>query len=302
MPKFGERYTFLLLDMAHISYDLAKLMQSVKKRTYEILEAASPGDLASRVFDIFIITLIGLNVIAFMLETVEILSTKFYSFFKMFELFSIAVFTVEYALRLWSCTAKKDFEHPIMGRLRFALTPLALVDLMAILPFYIPMILPFDLRFIRALRLFRIFRVLKIARYSEALKIVGNVLKQTKEELLSSLFVMSILLLIVSSLMYIAEHETQPKVFSNVFDAIWWGVVTLTTVGYGDIYPVTPLGKLLGVMVAITGIGIFALPAGILASGFTEEIKKKKIEKETIICPHCGKPIIPHSPNSIDRG
>jgi len=261
----------------------------VRRRVFEILEAAMPDDLPSRVFDCFIMTLISLNVVAVMLETVESLYNRYYALFWGFEVFSIAVFTVEYALRLWACTADERFGHPVMGRLRFALTPLALVDLVAILPFYLPMFFSFDLRFIRALRLFRVFRTLKMGRYSEALKLVGDVLKETKEELLTTVFVITILLVITSTLMFFAEHEAQPQAFSNAFDAMWWGVVTLTTVGYGDVYPVTPWGKLLGAAVAILGIGMFALPAGILASGFAEELRKRR--KKHVICPHCGKAI-----------
>jgi len=262
-------------------------MAGIKKRTFDILEAVNLDDLPTKIFFVFIMTLISLNVIAVMLETVESLSTKYSYFFYIFEVFSIAVFTAEYSLRLWSCTAEENFKHPLFGRIKFALTPLALIDLMAILPFYLPMFIPLDLRFIRAFRLFRVFRVLKVGRYSEAMRIIGNVIIKTKEELLTSMFVISILLIIASTLMYFVEHEAQPQVFRSVFDAIWWAVVTLTTVGYGDIYPITPLGKILGAITAILGVGMFALPAGILASGFLEEIQRRG--KREIVCPYCGK-------------
>jgi len=149
------------------------------------------------------------------------------------------------------------------------------------------MLIPLDLRFIRALRLLRAFRVLKIGRYSEAMKLIGDVISKTKEEILTTLFMVSIFLIVTSTLMYFAEHDAQPEAFSNAFDGIWWSIVTLTTVGYGDIYPITPLGKVLGAIMALLGIGMFALPAGILASGFLEEIQKKR--KRRIICPHCGR-------------
>ncbi|RKZ21903.1 ion transporter [bacterium] len=259
----------------------------IKKRTYEILEAASPGDIPSKIFDYFIIILISLNVIAVMLETVKSLYVRWSSLFRGFEILSISIFTVEYIFRVWGCTVEEKYRHPLTGRIKFIFTPMALVDLFAILPFYLPMVIPFDLRFIRILRLFRIFRLFKIERYFEALKILGNVLKNTKEELSVTFFVLLILLVIVSTLMFFAEHEAQPEAFSNVFEAMWWGIVTLTTVGYGDVYPVTPLGKILAGIIAILGIGMFALPAGILASGFSQEIRKRR----KIICPHCGKEI-----------
>jgi len=269
------------------------MSQKLKKRISEILEVATPGDQLSRIFDIFIITLISLNIIAVILETVESLSSKYMPFFRNFEIFSVVIFTIEYISRIWSCTVNAKFKNPVLGRIRFALTPLLIVDLLAILPFYlrmiIPMIIPFDLRFLRAFRLMRILRMFKIGRYSESLRMFGRVLKAKKEELLIAVFMILILLIISSSLMYFVENEAQPQTFSSIPDAMWWGVTTLTTVGYGDVYPVTPVGKFLGAIIAILGIGIFALPTGILASGFVEEIQKRRTKR--IICPHCGKDI-----------
>ena len=138
----------------------------MRKRAYEILEIGSPEDLSSRIFDTFIISLIILNVIAIILETIESLSFRFFHFFKIFEIFSVIVFTIEYVLRVWSCAANSKYKHPIFGKAKFIITPLALVDLIAILPFYLPMLISIDLRFIRALRLIRIFRLFKLARYS----------------------------------------------------------------------------------------------------------------------------------------
>ena len=265
------------------------MSQKFKKRIFEILEVATPGDRPSRIFDIFIMTLISLNIIAVILETVESLSSKYMPFFRNFEIFSVVIFTIEYISRIWSCTVNAKFKNPILGRIRFALTPLLIVDLLAILPFYLPMIIPLDLRFLRALRLIRILRMFKMGRYSESLRMFGRVLKAKKEELLIAVFMILILLIISSSLMYFVENEAQPQTFSSIPDAMWWGVTTLTTVGYGDVYPVTPVGKFLGAIIAILGIGMFALPAGILASGFVEEIQKRRTKR--IICPHCGKDI-----------
>lgn len=265
------------------------MYQKIKKRVFEIIERASPDDLPSKIFDISIMLLISSNVTAVILETVKSLSVRYILLFRGFEVFSVIAFTVEYGLRLWSCTTDKKFDSPVLGRIRFAITPLALVDLAAILPFYLPMIFHADLRFIRAIRLFRLFRIFKLGRYSESMKTFGNVLKAKKEELFITIFVVFILLIIASSLMYFIENVAQPEVFSSIPAAMWWGVATLTTVGYGDVYPVTPLGKVLGAIIAILGIGMFALPAGILGSGFVEEIQKRQKRQE--ICPHCGKNI-----------
>lgn len=261
----------------------------MKKRIYEILEVALPGDKPSRIFDIFIVVLIFLNVLAVILETVESLSVQFVQFFKIFEIFSVVVFTLEYLLRVWSCSENQKYKKPLLGRIRFIITPLALIDLFAVLPFYLPMLIPFDLRFIRAVRLIRLFRLFKIGRYSESVKLFGKVLKGKKEELFIIVFVIFILLTISSSLLYYVEYEAQPEVFSSIPAAMWWGVITLTTVGYGDMCPITPLGKFFGAIISLLGIGMFALPAGILSAGFIEEIRKRKESVKT--CPHCGKEI-----------
>lgn len=258
------------------------MADSLKDRVFSILE---PGDEDSKYFDPFIMGLIILNVVAVVLETVNWLYVRYAPIFRAFDIFSVAVFTVEYILRVWSCNVDKRFQDPISGRLRFLVTPMALIDLWAILPFYLPMIFP-ELRFLRAIRLFRLFRMLKMARYSESLMTLVNVLKLKRGELSVMFFAVLILLVVSSSMMYEAEREAQPEVFSSIPAAMWWGVITLTTVGYGDIYPVTPLGKLIGSMVVILGIGLFALPTGILAAGFAEEIQSRK---KKVICPHCGK-------------
>ena len=248
---------------------------SWKQRTWEIVEVAEPGDRVSRYFDAAILTLILLNVLAVIIGSVAAVEERFGRILYAFEVVSVAVFTAEYAARLWACAA----------RLRFALTPLALIDLLAILPFYLPF-LGFDLRFVRALRLLRVLRVAKLGRYVHALSLFGRVLKARREELILTTALMLLPLTISSCLMYYAEHAAQPDRFSSIPAAMWWAVTTLTTVGYGDIHPIPTLGKLCGAVVAILGIGFFALPAAILGSGFVEEVHRQK-KPET--CPHCNK-------------
>ncbi|MCZ7662877.1 MAG: potassium channel family protein [Thermoleophilia bacterium] len=161
--------------------------------------------------------------------------------------------------------------------------------ILAIFPFYVG-VGRLDLRFLRALRLFRLLRVLKLARYSESLALLGRVFRAKKEELVVTLCAVLFLLFLASSFIYYVEHEAQPEAFSSIPAAMWWGVATLTTVGYGDVYPVTVAGKVLGAIVAMLGIGLFALPAGILASGFADEMRRKRTD-ETAMCPHCGRQI-----------
>lgn len=259
----------------------------LKAQIYGILE---PGGEDSRYFDPFILGLITLNVVAVVLGTVESIYRPYASVFDVFEHFSVAVFSLEYILRVWSCTENPNFRSPVLGRLRFMVTPMALVDLLAVLPFYLPSVQS-DLRFMRAMRLFRLFRVLKLARYSESLQTFIDVLRLKKEELVLMFFAILILLVISSSLVYEAEHEAQPDAFASIPAAMWWGIVTLATVGYGDVYPETDLGKLIGSIVVILGIGLFALPTGVLASGFAEVLarKKEKHKMKTMRCPHCGR-------------
>ena len=262
-------------------------MKNIKRHIHNILEVSSFNNLPGILFNSIIILLIVLNIAAVIIGTIESVQAQYSRYLHIFEVFSVIVFTIEYLLRLWVCNLDEKFKNILTGKLRFAFTPMAIIDLLAIMPFYLPAIIPFDLRFIRILRLMRIFRIFKLARYSDALKSLGNVFVSKKEELQITAFILVILLVISSSLMYYAEHEVQPDSFSSIPATMWWGVSTLTTVGYVDAYPQTSIGKLLGALICILGIGMFALPTGILGSAFIEEIRKRKAQ--TIRCPHCGK-------------
>jgi voltage-gated potassium channel len=264
---------------------------NIKKGIWEILEVDRPDDERGRVFDafdIFILALILLNVIAVALSTVKSIETRFETELRWFEVFSVAVFTIEYLARVWACVAHSGYSRPVAGRLRFMLRPIAIIDLLAILPFYLTFFTA-DLRFIRALRLFRIFRVAKLGRYSTSVRLFGSVFRNKKEELVVTMVLMLLLIMMSASFMYFAENEAQPDKFSDIPSTVWWAVMTLTTVGYGDIFPITPLGKVLTMVIAILGIGMFALPVGIFGAGFVEEIQKLKAGKT--ICPHCGEVI-----------
>lgn len=239
--------------------------------------------------DWFIMLLIAANVVAVALETVDPLYAEYESFFYWFEVVSVAIFSIEYVGRLWACTAREAHSHSIFGRLDFAKRPMILIDLLAILPFFLGPLLPADLRFLRALRLFRFFRLFKLARYSESMLAFSHVLHRKKADLVVAFSVTLILLIVTSSLMYFVETAAQPDEFGSIPETLWWGVITLTTVGYGDVTPVTPLGRLFGGIVAMLGIGLFGLPASILASGFIEERLEK--DSETSYCPHCGERI-----------
>ncbi|UNU24467.1 ion transporter [Microcoleus vaginatus] len=254
------------------------MRKKIKTIIYEILETSDSSNLYSLADDVVITGLILINVAAFIASTSPTLSPEYTSLLANIEIVSSFVFTIEYILRLWVSTADRRYSHPLWGRLRYALTPLSLIDLVAILPFYFLLLFP-SLDFVNLIRVLRLLRLLKMSRYSESVRTMGAVLYSKKEELIATAFAVFILLIFASSIMYFVEYEAHPEAFGSIPDAMWWGVVTLTTVGYGDIYPITPLGKLLGAMLAFLGIGIFALPAGIIAGGFSEELQKRKQEK-----------------------
>jgi len=261
---------------------------NIKKRIYCILHTEDKDDPLEKYFNWFITGLIFLSVISVILETEKSLSDHFSAFFLGFEIFTVTIFTIEYVLHLWVCTIDPRYNSPVIGRIKYVCTPMALIDLFAILPFFIPAS-GLDFRFIRAVRLTRLFRLLKLGHYSQSLRILVKVVKSKKEELLITLFAGVILLIIASSTMYYIEREVQPDKFDSILSAMWWGVNTLTTIGYGDIYPITPLGKIVSSSISVLGIGLFVLPAGILASGFSSELQNKVKKPKT--CPHCGKDI-----------
>ena len=247
----------------------------LRARIHEVIESTQPGNGIGVWFDRFLIVLIVTNVIAVILETVDQISEVYSDFFFVFELFSVAIFSIEYLMRLWTIVdgPNANFRAPVAGRLRYALTPMALIDIAAILPFYLSVFIGIDLRF---MRVFRLLRLLKLTRYSTAMHMLGATLYTQRRALLAALMIVFMTLILTSSVIYLFEKDAQPEAFGSIPEAMWWGLATLTTVGYGDIYPITLVGKIFGSIVMILGIGIFALPVGILATGFAEEIRKRE--------------------------
>jgi voltage-gated potassium channel len=241
-----------------------------RREVHDVLEIGGDAHPIGRVVNAFIIVLIFLNAIAFAAETVPELAQRYGVAFGAFNTFSVAVFTVEYALRLWSAV-----DIPMLSRLphwrarlKFALRPIMLIDLFAFLPWYLHWFVPMDLRFLRVLRL---FRLLKLVRYSPALQTLGRVIAEEYRALLGALLVMLVLLLFSSTAIYFLERDAQPDHFGSIPAAAWWAISTLTTVGYGDVVPMTPLGKIVGGVVMLLGVGMFALPIAIIATGFSQE-------------------------------
>ncbi|WP_320127766.1 ion transporter [uncultured Sphaerochaeta sp.] len=265
----------------------------MKSRIYEIMEKAKSRDIPSLIFDWTLVTLISLNVLSVILESFSSLKKQYEHFFSIFELVSVVIFTIEYFLRIWTSNLKYPRKTKVLSALAFIFSGMAIIDLLSILPFYIPLATSIDLRVLRVLRLTRMLRILKIGRYSASMALIGRVLKRSKSDLIVTLFVTFLLLLLASSLMYYVENPVQPDKFPNIVASAWWTIVTLTTVGYGDVYPITVLGKVLGGIIALLGIGLVALPTGIISSGFMEEIRLKNQSTTTKdkVCPHCGLPI-----------
>ncbi|NET31297.1 MAG: ion transporter [Cyanothece sp. SIO1E1] len=274
-----------------------------KEKVFEILDGGEKKKTTlNKQVNATIMALIILSVIAIILASYAPLRERFGTAFTVFELLTIIIFSLEYGLRIWIADLKYPALSASKARLKFISSPMGMVDLVAILPFYLPFVVAFDLRFIRLLRILRLLRVLKLKRHSRALKIIVRIFSEKRSELSITLFVTFILLLISSSVMYNLENEAQPDKFPDIISTFWWAIATLTTVGYGDVFPITPLGKFFGGIIALLGIGMVALPTGIISAAFIEGLEKEKKKKkkrrsmpENVedykFCPCCGQPL-----------
>lgn len=230
-----------------------------------------------RSLDSVIMALVFLSVASVFAVTFD-LPPKLFKVICLFEMIVSVVFTIEYLIRLY------------VSRAKYALSGMGIIDLLAILPFYLPMIFAPSLLALRAFRLLRILRLFKLNRYFDSLSAIATVLKAKSKELIGSMFVVALMLVISSLMIYTVEHDAQPEAFANAFSGLWWAVATLTTVGYGDIYPVTVLGRIFGAVIALLGIGMVAIPTGIISSGLVEHFNKAegKVGEPPVYCPHCG--------------
>ncbi len=244
-----------------------------RRKVHDILEVGGDAHPVAHVVNVFLVILIILNGVAFAAETVDSVADRWGPELEAFNLFSVVVFSIEYGLRLWSAVEIPLFARlpPWRARLKFALRPMMLIDLLAILPWYLHEIIPLDLR---PLRMLRLFRLLKLVRYSPALQTLKRVVAHEYRALLGALLVMMIGLLFASTIIYFLEHQAQPNSFGSIPQSAWWALSTLTTVGYGDIVPITPLGKVFGGVVMIFGVCMFALPIAIIATGFSQELAR----------------------------
>ncbi|NVK25697.1 MAG: ion transporter [Gammaproteobacteria bacterium] len=250
-------------------------MAHSKKAIYELLERGFDGQKLSKVVSVFIVLLIIANVTAVIIESYQPIGAKYATEFKLFNIFSVIIFTIEYVARVWVSTeslAAKGMS-PLKARLKYMLTSAALIDLLAIAPFYLSFIIAIDLRYLRMLR---VLRLLKLTHYFKGLRLFGNILKQELPNIGAAFLIMIVLVIFSATIIYNVEHEAQPEVFDSIPSAIWWSVVTMTTVGYGDVTPITFMGKLIATFIMLLGVGVVALPAAMLAAKFGEELRERK--------------------------
>ncbi|HEY1710217.1 MAG TPA: cyclic nucleotide-gated ion channel [Rhizomicrobium sp.] len=255
--------------------DPSGFWSKLRRRTYNVLEVGSTASRLAIAFDIFLVLLILANVAAAMIESVPEYGTAYHAQFTLFEIVSVAIFSVEYLMRLWSSVEDPRYYGlgPFWGRVRFAFQPVALIDFLAVGPSLVGLF--FGTADLRALRVFRLLRILKIVRYSPALTTLTDILVAERRALLGTLLLLMCVMVMAAEAMYLIEGADNPKMFGNLPQSMYWAITTLTTVGYGDNYPITPLGKIVAGITMIIGLGLFALPVGIVATNFVTEIHRR---------------------------
>jgi voltage-gated potassium channel len=248
-----------------------------QSRALAILEPGQKGDFASKICDSLIAILVIVNILAVTLESVSNFSERYASQFFVFEFFSVTFFSIEYLLRLWSSAAKQTDNEKIFGsyRLGYMLSFSGMIDLVSIMPFYLQALFPgLDLRVLRTLRLLRIF---KLSNYNTAIEDLFSAIYEERKSFIAALYLFVIAFVLTSSLIYYAENEVQPDKFASIPDAMYWSLITLTTVGYGDVSPLTWIGKVISVATALMGVSVVALLTGILANAFSNQIARRRL-------------------------
>jgi voltage-gated potassium channel len=267
-------------------------IRHLRAKLFNILHKPSPENPAARYANYFLAFLIFANALFVALETVPALASRFAPAFKAFEAASTALFALEYAARLWVCTEQGRYSRRLLGRLAYAAHPLPLLDLIVIATYW----LPIDLRFLRVARMVRLLKVLRLDHFEESLHKVGAGLRRRTGLIFIAVTMMVLCIYASSALIYQLEHTAQPAAFSSIPGTFWWALVTLTTIGYGDMVPLTPAGKLFAGFICIFGIGIFALPTAIVTAVIVEAGVSDPEPPRPLACRHCGKPWHPAQP------
>ncbi|MFX1392474.1 MAG: potassium channel family protein [Promethearchaeota archaeon] len=261
--------------------------QRIQNKCYNLIEFRFPKTIGQIIIFFFFATMITLNVLAIMISTNPSLSQEIRPLIIYVLLISIIVFTIEFLIRLWCCVAseREEYEDSFKGRLKYLSSPLIIADLIFLFSLYITLILflfSIELQYILMLRLFIVF---KIGHFIDVFGVVGNIFKDVKKEFVISILICIIFLILSCTVIYSVENGAQPDIFSSIPATIWFGVITFTTTGFGDIYPVTTLGRFLTICLAFIGVTLFTLPAGILGASFFSSMQEYYLHK---ICPECG--------------
>jgi len=251
-----------------------KNMRSMRRRVHLVLEQGPIGDPVGVTIDRFLVALIMINLVAVALESVPAYGDRYHLAFELIEYISLAVFSVEYGLRLWGAVEHGPLRHlpAARARLKYALSPAGLIDLAAVLPFWFALVLPADFRFVL---IFRMVRFFKIARYSPAMRSLLDVLYRERRALFGCLVITLGIALVAAAMMHLVEGKVQPDKLGTIPDALWWAIVTVGTIGYGDVVPITALGKIIATGTIFLGLILMALPIGIIATAFSEQIHRR---------------------------
>ena len=247
-----------------------------RKRLFEIIEIGLPGDVASQVYDAFNILSIVINLVVSVMNTFDDLHAKFGPWLVTIEAVTVAFFAADFAMRLWTAKFLRPSLTEPRAVLRYIFSFSGLVDLLSFLPYYLPVFFPSGAVAFRMFRVARVFRLFRVNAYYDSLGVITQVISSKRQQLFSSVFILLVLMLASSLCMYSLEHDAQPEVFSNAFSGIWWSVSTLLTIGYGDIYPVTTMGKIFSIFITFLGVGMVAIPTGIISAGFVDQYTRIK--------------------------
>lgn len=253
-----------------------------RQKLFHILHKPSPQNPWAKYVNYLLAAFIVTNALFVAIETLPSIGPAFRPYFLGFEILSTSIFAIEYLARLWVCVEQGRYAEPVWGRLRYALSPLPILDLIVILTFWSAV----DLRFLRVARMVRLLKVLNLAHFEQSLSRVGAALNRRKELLIVAVVMMVLCIYASAAILYQLEHSSQPKVFSSIPETLWWAMTTLTTIGYGDMVPITPFGKFCAGLISVFGIGVFALPTAIVTAAIVEAGAS---DNGSTVCKHCGK-------------